>query len=95
MISFRSCAEIRLPRCYFAVEDLDHPATELFPVHDELPQALWMENRVHRIVGDTGVPFRRTGGSWKTSRTVASLQKLHVPMAIDDNCGIGLLLPGG
>ena len=37
-----------------AMQDLDHLAGELVPVHDELPQAFGMEDDVHGVVGDAG-----------------------------------------
>ena len=41
----------------FAMKDLDHLAGELVPVHDELPQAFWMENDVHGVVRKVGFHF--------------------------------------
>ncbi len=73
------------------MENLDHPAGEFFPVHDELAQSLGMENRVHRVVGDGGLHLVGLAENRKHAlRCIVA--EADIPMAIDDNGGIGLLL---
>jgi len=74
------------------MQDLDHLAGELLPVHDELPQAFGVENHMHGVVREA--LFHVVGFMKRLEQAPRGLiADAHIPMPIDDDSGIRLLLP--
>ena len=73
------------------MEDLDQAARELFPIHDELPQALGVKYDMHSVSGARVVDL--VGFVEGTEQPLGGVvSHPDVPSSVDDDPGIGLLL---
>jgi hypothetical protein len=71
---------------------LDHLAGELVPVQDELTQTFWMENHVHGVIRNVGFHLVRLVKDLEQT-SGGFIANPDVPMSIDDDPGVRLLLP--